>query len=219
MDYTIKDSGQRQDFPTGSVRDTRDGKGRFDLIPPLFLRRLAAVYEKGAAKYGDNNWQKGQPLRRFFDSTMRHLMAVREGQEDEDHLFQAIWNIGGIAWTLEEIRARRLPAELNDLPYSSVDPILSPLPRASPVPKTARHFKVIRSAGEESVEDTRVEGIRVEDYVDAETIDKTLSEDGVHLCLAWNCFRTIGNPHFTIFCNTHEWQATGGAFETPDGCA
>lgn len=25
----VKDSGKRQDFGTGSVRDTRDGKGRY----------------------------------------------------------------------------------------------------------------------------------------------------------------------------------------------
>ena len=34
-DSVIKDSGKREEFQTGSRRDTREGKGRFDLFPPL----------------------------------------------------------------------------------------------------------------------------------------------------------------------------------------
>lgn len=84
----------------------------------MVLRRDALHLEHGAKKYGDNNWQKGQPLSRYYDSAMRHLMAVREGREDEDHLAAARWNLMGIMWTLEEIRAGRLPITLADLPYS-----------------------------------------------------------------------------------------------------
>jgi len=115
--FELKDSGNREDFSTGSRRDTREGKGRFDLIPTMALRRLAAVYEKGAVKYGDDNWKKGQPLKRMLDSALRHIVCAAEGQEDEDHLFQAVWNLVAIAWTLEEVRSGRLPRELCDLPY------------------------------------------------------------------------------------------------------
>lgn len=110
--FGLKDSGVREQFDTGSQRDARAGKGRFDLIPPMALRRLAGVYEKGAAKYDDDNWKKGQPLRRFLDSGLRHVAAVMEGKEDEDHVFQAVWNLVGYAWTLDEIRAGRLPEAL-----------------------------------------------------------------------------------------------------------
>lgn len=116
--FTIKDSGQRQEFATGSRRDTDEGKPRLSLIPPLVLSRLAMVYTNGAKKYGDNNWQKGQPLSRYYDSAMRHMLAAREGREDEDHLFQAAWNMAAIAWTLEECRAHRLPESLVDLPFA-----------------------------------------------------------------------------------------------------
>ena len=37
----VKDSGERQEFNTGSRRDTCVGKGRYDLISPVALRRLA----------------------------------------------------------------------------------------------------------------------------------------------------------------------------------
>lgn len=115
--FELKDSGTRQSFPSGSVRDTPEGKGRPSLIPTLVTARLGAVYEAGAKKYGDHNWRKGQPLSRFFDSAIRHTMAAMDGKEDEDHLFQAVWNLVGIAWTLEEVRAGRLPRELVDTEY------------------------------------------------------------------------------------------------------
>lgn len=82
------------------------------------MERLAKVYEAGAVKYGDHNWQKGQPLSRFLDSALRHINKSAQGYEDEDHLFQAVWNLIGIAWTLEQVRQRQLPQELLDLPYS-----------------------------------------------------------------------------------------------------
>lgn len=111
----VKDSGKRQEFVTGSRRDTRDGKGRFDLIPTIPMRRLAKHYENGANKYGDRNWETGQPLSRYLDSCERHLMAVKEGLEDEDHAAAVAWNIFAFIHTLDLIRAGVLPKELDDL--------------------------------------------------------------------------------------------------------
>ena len=111
----VKDSGQREQFETGSVRDTREGKGRFDLIPPYPLLRLARHYEAGAKKYGDWNWTKGQPLARYLDSALRHINNFLSGCREEDHLSAAAWNIFGIIHTEEKIRLGELPAELNDL--------------------------------------------------------------------------------------------------------
>ncbi len=120
MDYTaVKDSGERQEFSTGSRRDTDTGKPRLDLIPPLWLRRLGTHLGNGAVKYGDSNWQKGQPLSRYYASGMRHMLAWFEGQEDEDHFAAAAWNTLAAMWTLEEIRAGRLPIELDDRPLPS----------------------------------------------------------------------------------------------------
>jgi len=112
----VKDSGKRQEFKTGSVRDTNIGKGRYDLISPLMLQRLAKHFENGAVKYGDRNWEKGQPLSRYFDSAVRHLYKHLEGQRDEDHLAAAIWNVGAMIHTEELIERGLLPKELNDLP-------------------------------------------------------------------------------------------------------
>lgn len=111
---SVKDSGRRQEFDTGSRRDTRDGKGRYDLIPPYFLKRLAVHLENGAKKYGDKNWQKGQPLSRYLDSAMRHLCAVLDNQDDEDHAAAVAWNVMAFMCTKHWIETAVLPSELDD---------------------------------------------------------------------------------------------------------
>lgn len=113
---SVRDSGERQQFDTGSQRDTREGKGRYDLLSPIVLRRDAKHLENGAVKYGDRNWELGQPLSRFFDSAVRHLYEHLEGMHDEDHLAAARWNIACIIHTEEMVARGLLPEELCDLP-------------------------------------------------------------------------------------------------------
>lgn len=112
----VKDSGKRQEFSTGSVRDTRTGKGRFDLISPVALKRLAQHYENGSIKYGDRNWEKGQPLSRYLDSLIRHAYCLLEGKIDEDHASAIAWNAMAYVHTEEMIKRGLLPKELNDMP-------------------------------------------------------------------------------------------------------
>ena len=120
----VKDSGEREEFNTGSVRDTRTGKGRYDLLPPRAVRRLAKHFENGARKYGDRNWEKGQPLSRFLDSALRHTFAILEGKRDEDHAAAAVWNLMGfieIAERIQEGKKQVTPASflnLDDIGYT-----------------------------------------------------------------------------------------------------
>lgn len=90
--YVTKDSGERQEFSTGAVRDTQEGKPRYSLIPPAPLKRLAELYTRGAEKYDAYNWHKGQPTSRIFDSLLRHIEAYRLGDRSEDHLAAVSWN-------------------------------------------------------------------------------------------------------------------------------
>lgn len=115
-DYVVKDSGERQEFDTGSRRDTQTGKGRFDLLPVYAIRRMAVHFEKGADKYGDRNWELGQPVMRYLDSAWRHLMNLLEGEQTEDHPSAILFNIAGFMHTLHEIEEGRLPAELDNRP-------------------------------------------------------------------------------------------------------
>ena len=113
----VKDSGKREVFDTGSVRDTEENKGRYDLLPWYAIDRLAKHYQNGAAKYGDNNWRKGINLSRYLSSAMRHLVKYAMGWRDEDHLAAALWNIAAIIETEKMIADGLLPSELNDLPH------------------------------------------------------------------------------------------------------
>lgn len=115
----VQDSGERRDFVTGSRRDVAKGKGRFDLIPEMPMQMLAVHYENGAAKYGDRNWEKGQPLSVFLSSARRHWGKVLLNMQDEDHASACVWNMMGYTWTRAEIEAGRLPAELDDLGHTS----------------------------------------------------------------------------------------------------
>lgn len=108
-DYTIKDSGKRQTYKSGAVRDTNEGKIRYDLLPIECLKRLAEHYTKGAKKYDDNNWKKGIPTKRFIESTWRHwgqyllgrVFPEDEAYIEEDHLSAIVFNVFGIMFNEE----------------------------------------------------------------------------------------------------------------------
>lgn len=113
----VQDTGTRSAFGTGSQRDTQEGKGRFDLIPSTVLRRLAQHYENGALKYGDNNWQKGQPLKQYLNSAMRHLLAIEECDLTEDHFAAVIWNIASMIHHIDKMLDGELPVELDSFGF------------------------------------------------------------------------------------------------------
>lgn len=106
----------REKFATGSQRDTRVGKGRFDLISPIGMKRLALVYERGAMVYASRNWERGQPISRYLDSAYRHLQSAIMGMEDEDHLAQLAWNAFAAMHTEEMVKRGSLSQEFMDLP-------------------------------------------------------------------------------------------------------
>lgn len=117
--YETKDSGVREEQGTGAVRDSRANKGRYDLLPPHAIRRLAQVYERGAAKYADRNWEKGMPFSRYLDSALRHIFQHLEGNRDEDHLGHATFNLLAVIEHQERIARGTLPASLDDIPVHS----------------------------------------------------------------------------------------------------
>lgn len=109
----IDDSGARISYgDEKAIREPSTGKGRFDLITPFGLTRLAKWYELGSKKYSDRNWEKGMPFSRYVDSAFRHLIKFMMGMEDEDHLAAAVWNLLCI------IHHQELgQTELDDLPH------------------------------------------------------------------------------------------------------
>ena len=182
----VQDSGKRQEFSTGSKRDTDEGKGTPHLLPGEIMidiesflgdalqaydytedknlvlkrlaisiydygiiksgdfqqtlidaisdiivlialeenkhytdafKRLAVHYQNGAIKYDKNNWRKGQPISRYYDSAVRHLWKLQAGLIDEDHASALFWNLVAILQTKRDVEKGLLPKELNDFPF------------------------------------------------------------------------------------------------------
>jgi hypothetical protein len=101
--WQTKDSGKHEEYESGMRRDTNEGKPRFDLVVPLsvpydaqMLTRWAALMARGAVKYGDRNWEKGdseKELNRAKESAFRHFIQWLTGEEDEDHAAAVFFNI------------------------------------------------------------------------------------------------------------------------------
>lgn len=111
----IKDSGKRQKFKTGAVRDTQIRKPRYDLIPPVALYRIAMHYGGGAIKYDEWNWAKGIEFSRLFSSMYRHLMQFAMGETDEDHMAAVVFGANSIMHFQELIKHNPKLTHLDDM--------------------------------------------------------------------------------------------------------
>jgi len=80
-------------FATGAVRGADAENVRFDLITPIGLRRLAETCAEGAKKYGDHNWEDGMPASVMLNHAIRHAYLWLAGDNSEDHLAHAAWNL------------------------------------------------------------------------------------------------------------------------------
>lgn len=67
---------------------------RYDLIPKEWLDWLASIFEEGAVKYGERNWQDGdqQFAKDCLNHAMDHLLRHNRGDSDEAHLGKVAWN-------------------------------------------------------------------------------------------------------------------------------
>ena len=106
----------KETFHTKAQRDKREGKGRYDLLSPFFLKRVALVLEQGAKHYGERNWEKGIPICRTIDSTIRHMQQFLMRMNDEDHLANCACNIMFLSHTIQMINRGVLSRELDDRP-------------------------------------------------------------------------------------------------------
>lgn len=103
-DFVVKDSGKREEYENGFVRDTEEGKPDYarvlavpglHLIPIEMLERLGEHLVKGAVKYGEDNWRKATgsiAKERFARSLARHVRQLITGDRDEDHAAAIVFN-------------------------------------------------------------------------------------------------------------------------------
>lgn len=112
----MHDSGERQSFGSGCVRDTAENKPRPDLISPFALERVGEWLGAGALKYDERNWEKGMPISRCVASMERHIIKWKQGLTDEDHLAAIATNVLFILHYEAMIEHGILPADLDDMP-------------------------------------------------------------------------------------------------------
>ncbi len=98
----IKDSGKREEFTSGMVRDTTEGKTDYLLTRdgPMY-QRWAIHLTNGAKKYDKRNWMKGAgspELERAKESAARHFEQWLSGETDEDHAAATFFNINQVEY-------------------------------------------------------------------------------------------------------------------------
>jgi hypothetical protein len=104
--FDIKDSGRRQAFSSGMVRDVADGKIDYTLVfdGPMF-ERWAERLDKGAKKYDKRNWMLAagdEERERFRESALRHFLQWFRGETDEDHAAAVFFNINGAEYVKDK---------------------------------------------------------------------------------------------------------------------
>jgi hypothetical protein len=113
--FEVKDSGSRQEFDSGMVRDTQDGKIDYTVVldGPM-LDRWAEHLTKAKQKYPDirpgvANWTLAageEELVRFRKSAFRHFRQWLRGDSDEDHAAAVIFNLNGYEYVKEKLNEK-----------------------------------------------------------------------------------------------------------------
>lgn len=84
-----------------------DGKAKHTYDEAVAQRRASMYlevskhFEEGAKKYGENNWQKGIPVKCYIDSAVRHYLKYLRGDQDEPHGRAFVWNIMCCIWEVD----------------------------------------------------------------------------------------------------------------------
>lgn len=77
----------------GGVRETSYGKGLYQYMSFVGLKRLAQRYEYGMRKYGaSDDYKRGLPTGDCMDSIQRHWNDYMSGDNSEDHMAAIAWN-------------------------------------------------------------------------------------------------------------------------------
>ena len=111
--FVVKDSGKRQQFEGGMMRDTQEGKlDWWRLYVGPMAKRWVDHVTKGATKYPDitpgvPNWTLAagpEEMHRFKASAARHFAQWMNGDVDEDHGAAVMFNINGYEFVKEKLK-------------------------------------------------------------------------------------------------------------------
>ena len=105
--FTIKDSGERQSFDSGMIRDIEEGKIDYTyVLSGPMLDRWAVHLQSGAKKYTRDNWMQAdgtEEYERFRRSALRHMVQWLRGDLDEDHASAIFFNVCGAEYVRERM--------------------------------------------------------------------------------------------------------------------
>lgn len=62
-------------------------------LSPTGVQCISEACHEGAAKYSDFNWERGMPVHDLLNHAVRHLMLYKSGDQSEEHLAHAAWNL------------------------------------------------------------------------------------------------------------------------------
>lgn len=112
---TIKDSGERVTYASGSMRDPSTGKIKWSRITfgPM-MRRWAQHLTTAEGKYPDPKpglpnfmlIETEEELIRYKESAFRHFMSWFNDETDEDHASAVFFNINGVEIIKDKQRAK-----------------------------------------------------------------------------------------------------------------
>lgn len=89
--------------PSGALRESKEGKGRPDLVLAGFPRALMALCRHVDCELGrERNWEKGLPESSLIASQFRHLLGYASGVSDDTPEYNLTANAWNAIVALEE---------------------------------------------------------------------------------------------------------------------
>ena len=82
--------------------DDEASDARFDLLPPIALRRIAVAAGRAAQRLGERRLDRGRPASALINRSLRHLNLWLAGDDSEDHLAEAAWSLA-VLMQLEQL--------------------------------------------------------------------------------------------------------------------
>lgn len=110
-----------------------DGKAPMNLLDRYALEQLASVLAHGAVKYAPENWRGGIAYSRLIAASLRHLMAVSDGEDyDQEsqlpHAAHAMCSLMFLLWMMrnrpdldDRWRAEAVPVQVHDDVFAQME--------------------------------------------------------------------------------------------------
>lgn len=101
-------------------KNNEGDKLRYDLIPTIALKGVAAVLTLGAKKHGDEggepNWIRGLSFASHYGAALRHMNAWYAGEEHDEEGFHHLAGAAANLMILHDMAVRHAGTDFDDRP-------------------------------------------------------------------------------------------------------